>query len=106
MAMMLDDLMLVEETVTYVDGPMDGYAKGPNGNYFAFRRYPVIADVLFHWVLVPVESVAVDVDTVFRNTRTTPPRSWVSILEDMRTEKRAVYEATLGPEHHIPLDWE
>ncbi len=106
MSCKLDEVDLIEETVTWVDGPMEGFAKGRRGEYYAFRRCPVIAGVLFHWVLIPVESTAIDVSAVFRATRAQPPPSWISVIEDARTDTHATYEATLGSKVPVPLDWD
>jgi hypothetical protein len=60
------------------------------------------AGLLWHWVLVPIESTDTSVSEAFRAARTTPPDKWISIVEDRRGNEPKLTAAELRAEHSIP----
>ena len=80
-----DCFLLLEDHLVYVDAPLEGVAQSKDsGDLFVFRTLAVIPDLLWHWVLIPVDSPDVDIGQIFRAATAQPPVRWMSIVEDRR----------------------
>jgi hypothetical protein len=77
-----------EETMDYIDGPLSGWLRRKRDNaWFAFDCQPVIEGKLWHWTLVPVPDKSADVARVLAEAAKMKSGSWVSIIEDRRSER-------------------
>lgn len=103
---MIEDLELIERTVTFHDEPLQGYVRDPQGALFAFRRIHIIPDRLIHWILLPADDVSIPVSEVFRKGEARAPERWVSILDDHRGPISAEYVAEMDATAKIPLTWD
>jgi hypothetical protein len=93
----------LDEQLIYVDEPLEGLLRAKTGELFAFRCTAIIADCLWHWVLLPVQSTAVSVKESFEVAQAKPPSEWGSVVEDRRGEQPRVSVAWLkGGIHEIP----
>ena len=81
-----EEFEFLEETVTYIDAPLDGFVRNRSGELFAFQRVTVVADAIWHWALVPARSDTLRVADVFRVAREAKSVDWISGLEDARFE--------------------
>lgn len=78
-----DQFELVEETVDYHDGPLQGCVRErATGELFAFRTWPIVVDRLWHWVMVPCATP----DDFEASLASPPVDGWLSIVEDRRQE--------------------
>ena len=96
-----DHFEFIEESLIYVDAPLEGLLRAKAGDLFAFRCSPIMRGCLWHWVLIPVEAAG-PVKDVFENARTSPPTEWISIVEDRRDEPRLLAVWLAGDVHEIP----
>jgi hypothetical protein len=75
----------VEETLIYVDAPVEGFViHVASGARYAFRTREIVAKTVWHWVLLPVGDRQVTVNDVFASARANPPSQWLSVIEDRR----------------------
>jgi hypothetical protein len=74
----------LEERLVYVDAPLEGLVRRKGGGNFAFRCQAVIPGRLWHWVLVPVDSLETSVEVAFQRAVEDPPPEWCSVVEDRR----------------------
>lgn len=80
-----DEFSFLDEHLEYHDGPLEGFLRSSStGDLFAFRISFIIADRLWHWVLLPVSSTETGLEKIFTAARTAPPDRWLSIVEDRR----------------------
>lgn len=90
MDVLLDDvsefLDFVDETISYVDAPLEGIGRTKTGVLYAFRVLEIVPGCLWHWVLVPAQSTSEPVSSAFCRSPG-PEDKWLSILEDRRGEK-------------------
>jgi hypothetical protein len=83
----------VEETLAYVDAPLEGFlVELASGERYAFRCQEVVAKTVWHWVLLPAGEGNTSVDDVFTSAKANPPSRWLSVIEDRRGEKLEVVE--------------
>jgi hypothetical protein len=99
-----EQFSFLDEQLVYVDAPLEGFLRSSKtGDLFAFRCSGIIGSWLWHWVLLPVSSIEPTVKEVFASARTTPPKRWLSIVEDRRGEEPQLYAAWLtGDVHELP----
>jgi hypothetical protein len=72
-----------EAAENYYDGPLSGWARSRrSGQWFAYECQGIIADVLWHWTLVPVAE-RTDVKQALIEAAK-KKEEWVSIIEDRR----------------------
>jgi hypothetical protein len=81
----LDFFDFIDETIIYVDAPLEGFVRSKNGVLYAFRVFEIIPAYLWHWVLVPAQSTSEPVSSAFFRAPG-PDDKWLSILEDRRGE--------------------
>ena len=75
----------VEESLVYVDAPVEGFMVDvASGARYAFRSREIVAKTVWHWVLLPVGEGQVTVSDVFASARADPPSQWLSVIEDRR----------------------
>ena len=103
---MIEELELIERTVTFHDEPLQGYARDSHGGLFAFRRVHVIPDRLIHWILLPVDDISIPVSEVFRKAEARAPERWLSILDDQRGPTSVESVAEMDATAKIPLTWD
>jgi hypothetical protein len=101
-----DEYAFVNETLAYSDGPIEGYVRDRTKSLYAFRCFPIVGRLLFHWSLVPVTSIARSVSDVFAEARTSPPERWISIVEDRRESDAELRVVVLSGAVAIPMDWD
>lgn len=81
-----DRFELLETGLVYVDAPLEGFVREKEtAEFFAFRVTTIVADCLWHWTLVPVDTLSSPVRAAFTVTEELSPR-WISIIEDRRGE--------------------
>lgn len=92
----------------YNDQPFGGWAHCRQCNSkFAFSCSPVVADLLAHWIYVPVPSDAESFQAVFASARKVTESQWISVLEERRPGRRQSFSAVLveAPMPQPPWDW-
>lgn len=92
----------VEETLVYVDAPLEGHLRSREGEVFAFRCSSIVTGKLWHWILLPVRSAAEPVEDVFAHAHREPPARWISIVEDRRSTKPQVMAVLMSGSDAIP----
>ncbi len=92
-----------EDRLVYVDAPLEGIVRSRKGESFAFRCRSIIDGYLWHWVLIPAASVDATTDQVFAAAKSSPPKHWISIVEDRRGPPRVAIGRMDGLIHPIPL---
>jgi hypothetical protein len=98
-----DQFSILKEQLVYVDAPFEGFLRShKTSELFAFRCFEVIDKVLWHWVLLPASSTEVKLDEIFVSARTSPPKRWLSVVEDQRGEEPQLYAAWLSGDEHVP----
>lgn len=85
-------LVFQEGELEYVDGPIEGFAEfAPTKRRYAFRCQQVLQGRLWHWILLPAsDEDGTAVEMIFRRARSSPPATWLSLLEDRRTAQHRV----------------
>ena len=62
MHILLEDISefldFVDETISYVDAPLEGIVRSKNGVLYAFRVLEIMSACLWHWVLLPAQSTS------------------------------------------------
>jgi hypothetical protein len=77
----------VEESLIYVDAPLEGFVVDiANGTRYAFRCQEIVAKTVWHWVLLPAGDGQVRVKDVFASAKANPPSYWLSVIEDRRED--------------------
>jgi hypothetical protein len=80
-----DRFLFLENHLAYVDEPLEGVARSrDSGDLFVFRSLIIMEELLWHWVLIPVDSTDADIGQTFLAATTLPPARWMSIVEDRR----------------------
>lgn len=80
-----DRFRFVEESLVYIDAPVEGFLVHiANGTRYAFRSREIVARSVWHWVLVPLGEGQVSVNDAFASATTGVPFNWLSIIEDRR----------------------
>jgi len=93
----------VDDTLVYVDAPIEGVVRSKTGELFAFRCSTIVTGILWHWVLVPVASSEVSIAATFDEARKAAPPEWISIVEDRRGDSARVAMCRLvGGVHRVP----
>ena len=88
---MSDEFVFDEQGMDYVDGPLSGWLQRKrDGAWFACECQPVIADKLWHWTLVPVPSMELDIQRVLSAAAGAKTGSWLSITEDRRASTTSI----------------
>jgi hypothetical protein len=90
----------IEESLVYVDSPLEGHLRAKDGELFAFRCQAIIEQTLWHWVLLPIASTEVGVDDAFKNAINSPPQHWLSLVEDRRGPTPTITAAMLATSSH------
>lgn len=92
-----DHFSFLDEGLVYADAPYEGFLRSSaTGELYAFRTVEILADVLWHWSLIPVSSIETTVEQVFASAQSDPPRKWMSIVEDRRGTEPQLYAAWLS----------
>lgn len=100
-----DEFVFIDETVTYIDAPLDGFVRNRVGELFAFQRTTVVADAIWHWAIVPATSHTLAVAEIFRAARNMKAVDWISGLEDARFGTTNLTLAILNSARHpIPFE--
>lgn len=97
-----DRFDFVEETLVYVDAPLEGHLRAKSGELFAFRCASIVDGALWHWVLIPVGSLGVTAADAFASARQHPTARWLSIVEDRRSEPSHLAAVWMEEPHRIP----
>ena len=97
-----DNFDFVEETLVYVDAPLEGLLRAKTGELFAFRCKSIVDGALWHWVLLPVDSAHVTVADAFERARHEPAAAWLSIVEDRRGDQPCLVPAWMTGRHPFP----
>jgi len=97
-----DRFDFVEQTLVYVDAPLEGHLRAKSGELFAFRCTSIVDGALWHWVLMPVDSIEVTAADACARARQDPALSWLSIVEDRRSEPRRLAAVWMTGQHRIP----
>ena len=85
MADITERFRFVEESLVYVDGPIEGFVVHlESGVRYAFRTREMVANQLCCWILLPVAEGPMTVDEVFASARANPPAQWLRGIEDRR----------------------
>jgi hypothetical protein len=92
----MDHFEFVEERLVYVDAPLEGLLRAKTGELFAFRCDSIIDHTLWHWTIVPAESLETAVADAFLAAQKNPAR-WLSIVEDRRGEQERILAAWSQP---------
>ncbi len=75
----------VDDSLAYVDAPLEGFLVDvATGARYAFRAREIVANTVWHWVLLPVGAGHATVSDVFTSASADPPARWLSVLEDRR----------------------
>jgi len=57
-----DRFVFLEEYLVYVDEPLEGVVRSKDtGDLFVFRSLAIVPKLLWHWVLIPVDSADADI---------------------------------------------
>jgi hypothetical protein len=91
-----DQLELIEETLVYVDSPLEGHLRSKTGDLYTFRCVPVVRERLWHWILLPASSNQSAVADVFQRAQHVTPTHWISLVEDRRGDQPRVHAAWLS----------
>jgi len=103
-ANILERFEFIDETLVYVDAPLEGVVRDKTGGLFAFRCSAIVHGYLWHWVLLPVASSAASIEDTFEAARAAPPEAWISVVEDRRAGQPRVTVVLLdGRVHPIPI---
>jgi hypothetical protein len=99
-----EQFSFLEEQLVYVDAPLEGFVRSfKTGELFVFRSTPIVAELVWHWVLLPIASTDVTVKSAFDAARAMPPEHWLSVIEDRRGEEPRLYAASLASSvHRLP----
>jgi hypothetical protein len=93
----------VEEELVYVDAPLEGFLRARDDNRrFAFVCEAIVPARLWHWTLMPVDESHADIEGIFARATREPPREWLSIVEDRRTETHTLAGVWLGAKAWTP----
>jgi hypothetical protein len=88
---MSDEFVFDDQDMDYLDGPISGWVQRKrDGAWFAFVCQRIIADLLWHWTLVPVIEKGPDHVAALLNAAATKSGMWLSITEDRRSTKTSV----------------
>jgi hypothetical protein len=96
-----DHFQFVEERLVYVDAPLEGLLRAKTGELFAFRVLMIIDHTLWHWVIVPVDSLETEVADAFLAAQKKPAR-WLSVVEDRRGDEQRITAAWMTPKQPVP----
>lgn len=96
-----DHFQFVEERLVYVDAPLEGLLRAKTGELFAFRVVMIIDHTLWHWVIVPVDSLETEVADAFLAAQKKPSR-WLSVVEDQRGDEQRITAAWMTPKQPVP----
>ena len=77
-----------DDSLVYVDAPLEGFIVDvEDGSRYAFRCLEIVHGAALHWVLLPVpDDKRSSVSEIFDEAKIAPPQSWLSVLEDRRTD--------------------
>src|SRR5262249_29095740 len=75
-----------DEGMEYIDGPLSGWMRRKrDGAWFAYDCQSIIADRLWHWVLVSAPKKSDDEALALVEATRAKGGAWVSIVEDRRS---------------------
>jgi len=75
-----DRFLLLEDHLIYMDEPLEGVARSrDSGDLFVIRSLAIISELLWHWVLIPVDSTDVDIEQIFLSATADPPMRRMSL---------------------------
>src|SRR5262244_3214480 len=78
-----------DESMDYLDGPISGWMRSKaTGDWLAFDCQPVVANMLWHWTLIPAKQRG-ELKAAFEEAIARTDGFWWSVVEDRRTGGRS-----------------
>jgi len=74
-----------DDSLDYYDGPISGWVHCIRcKERYKFHCFPIIADLLWHWILQPVRPKADENKPVSETKRDREAINWINVIEDRR----------------------
>lgn len=90
-----DRFELLDDGLVYVDVPIEGFVRArENTQLFAFRVTMIVPGRLWHWTLLPVDTLSIPVGAAFAGAAA--GGQWTSLVEDRRGDPPSVSVASFS----------